>query len=362
MDKIRQNIQDSYDKGILSPQEFLKANIQYTQVLELLEKGGKAAAIGEIRSFGNRGYDFIKTSEGWKFHGKGAGKRAQEHKSTEGEKKIAATSESKTSKPSFDRGEKYHKEQVDYHTQQRDMHKDLADYITKKYSGAKNKEHDDNYNGVDKTLEHHQSKIKVHDQQLQRLEKIRSGDGLLSINHLKVGDKFIAISNGYKEEGKEVPIKITKVDDEGITYMTNQGHVSWVNKKTGSMNGTVTYTHDFSKWKPVDPNTKSANEYESMSASELLKKLNIDNVSQTYYQAKRGSIFDKQNASVDNEATIQKIKSLVIENGKPTKITYESADTPREDYEHEQRAEREYGYTRGKSVVLHWGDKKKTVF
>lgn len=42
-----------------------------------LEKGGKVAFIGEIRSFGGR--DYIKTTEGWKFHGKGTGEKAKEH-------------------------------------------------------------------------------------------------------------------------------------------------------------------------------------------------------------------------------------------------------------------------------------------
>jgi hypothetical protein len=41
-----------------------------------LEKGGPRAAIGEIRQFG--GKDHIKTAEGWKFHGKGTGKKATE--------------------------------------------------------------------------------------------------------------------------------------------------------------------------------------------------------------------------------------------------------------------------------------------
>lgn len=50
-----------------------------------LEKGGKKAQIGEIRPFGSRNY--IKTAEGWKYHGKGTGKKAQAHKA--GTKKAA---------------------------------------------------------------------------------------------------------------------------------------------------------------------------------------------------------------------------------------------------------------------------------
>ena len=44
---------------------------------DLLEKGGKRAVIGERRMFGGRMY--IKTTQGWKFYGKGGGKKAQEH-------------------------------------------------------------------------------------------------------------------------------------------------------------------------------------------------------------------------------------------------------------------------------------------
>lgn len=42
-----------------------------------LEKGGKKAFIGEKRTFGGR--EYIRTTDGWKYHGKGAGAKAQEH-------------------------------------------------------------------------------------------------------------------------------------------------------------------------------------------------------------------------------------------------------------------------------------------
>jgi hypothetical protein len=42
-----------------------------------LEKGGKRAVVGEKRMFGGR--EYIKTMQGWKFHGKGTGVKAQEH-------------------------------------------------------------------------------------------------------------------------------------------------------------------------------------------------------------------------------------------------------------------------------------------
>lgn len=45
-----------------------------------LEKGGKKAFIGETRIHGGR--EYIRTASGWKFHGKGTGKKAAEHKAS----------------------------------------------------------------------------------------------------------------------------------------------------------------------------------------------------------------------------------------------------------------------------------------
>jgi len=42
-----------------------------------IEKGGKRALIGEKRTFAGR--EYIKTTDGWKFHGKGTGAKAQSH-------------------------------------------------------------------------------------------------------------------------------------------------------------------------------------------------------------------------------------------------------------------------------------------
>jgi hypothetical protein len=53
------------------------------QSLDLLEKGGKKAVIGETRAFGGRQY--IKTATGWKFHGKGTSANAKAHKAAAGE-------------------------------------------------------------------------------------------------------------------------------------------------------------------------------------------------------------------------------------------------------------------------------------
>ena len=50
------------------------------QATEFLEKGGKRAQIGETRMYGGRQY--IKTADGWKFHGKGNGVKAKQHVET----------------------------------------------------------------------------------------------------------------------------------------------------------------------------------------------------------------------------------------------------------------------------------------
>jgi len=42
-----------------------------------IEKGGKRAVLGEKRTFGGR--EYIKTIDGWKFHGKGTGEKAKSH-------------------------------------------------------------------------------------------------------------------------------------------------------------------------------------------------------------------------------------------------------------------------------------------
>lgn len=52
-----------------------------------LEKGGKRAQIGEKRMFGGR--EYIKTAEGWKYHGKGRGKKAQAHAAGTQKKRTA---------------------------------------------------------------------------------------------------------------------------------------------------------------------------------------------------------------------------------------------------------------------------------
>jgi hypothetical protein len=67
-------------------------------IIDPLTKGGKRAVVGEIRTFGGR--EYVKTQDGWKFHGKGTGKKAKAHKekATSGEKKEESTSQENNSK------------------------------------------------------------------------------------------------------------------------------------------------------------------------------------------------------------------------------------------------------------------------
>jgi hypothetical protein len=66
-----EEIEKSFDKSELDL-------IEKAVVENNIEKGGSRAILGEIRKFGGR--DYIKTHDGWKFHGKGTGAKAQEHK------------------------------------------------------------------------------------------------------------------------------------------------------------------------------------------------------------------------------------------------------------------------------------------
>lgn len=72
--EIAQQIHNSYNTTSFEKSE--ENNLEKS--LDELEKGGKRAYIGEIRTFGGR--EYIRTSQGWKYHGKGTGKKAQEHK------------------------------------------------------------------------------------------------------------------------------------------------------------------------------------------------------------------------------------------------------------------------------------------
>lgn len=72
--------------------------------VDRIEKGGSRAVLGEIRKFGGR--DYIKTAEGWKFHGKGTGAKAQEHKAdtaTSEKKEEGSKEATKSNKVDFDK-------------------------------------------------------------------------------------------------------------------------------------------------------------------------------------------------------------------------------------------------------------------
>lgn len=69
---IKAQIANSFNtENALSSEELEKSADDF------LEKGGKRAVIGEKRMFGGR--EYIKTAQGWKFHGKGTGEKAKGH-------------------------------------------------------------------------------------------------------------------------------------------------------------------------------------------------------------------------------------------------------------------------------------------
>lgn len=308
-------------------------------IADLLEKGGRPAVEGEERIFG--GNVMKKTAGKWVYV-----RRAQ------GTSKPAANdsndSNATNTKSSFDRGEAHHSEQVSFHTKEKDMHQDIAKYIEKRHGS----------HGSDQ-VKHHTELAKQHDQKLQNLANIKAAGGLMSVNHLKVGDKFIATSR--YPEGKQVSIKITKVDKDYVQYMTDEGHTASLDRKTGrggGGEGSALYVQDFSKWKPADSSKKS--QYEGMPADKFLKEMGIDNVSMTVYQGKRSTIFDRETRNVADVA--DKIKALVEKNGKPTKVTYQKVDTSgSREVSDAMYAEHDYSYHKGTSVTLHWGDKQHTL-
>ena len=80
---------------------------------DFLEKGGKRAVIGEKRQFGGR--EYIKTSAGWKFHGKGGGAKATAHREGALDHHIEAGREVSDS----DALEEYKKHLKNYHEAQK---------------------------------------------------------------------------------------------------------------------------------------------------------------------------------------------------------------------------------------------------
>lgn len=71
-------INSKYNESKNSIKKAHPSDVLASGYFDRLEKGGKRATVGEIRKFGGR--DYIKTADGWKFHGKGTGTKAQVHK------------------------------------------------------------------------------------------------------------------------------------------------------------------------------------------------------------------------------------------------------------------------------------------
>lgn len=86
--QLAKNIQSSYIGERMDQMELEKA------ATETFEKGDRGATIGEIRKFGGR--DYIKTTDGWKFHGKGTATKTKQH--------VAGT---KKSTPEVDNSDKH---------------------------------------------------------------------------------------------------------------------------------------------------------------------------------------------------------------------------------------------------------------
>jgi hypothetical protein len=71
-EQLQESLNEKLEKGEIDEDLFAKAS----EDVDII-KGGKRAVIGEKRTFGGR--EYIKTNDGWKFHGKGTGSKAQGH-------------------------------------------------------------------------------------------------------------------------------------------------------------------------------------------------------------------------------------------------------------------------------------------
>jgi Inorganic Pyrophosphatase len=97
-ERFKQSLKENHGKKL--EKAVLAVRVEQSRALTIIDgfvidlfKGGKKAAIGEIRKFGGR--EYVKTADGWKFHGKGGGKKAQEHVESSG---AEQTHESKAHK------------------------------------------------------------------------------------------------------------------------------------------------------------------------------------------------------------------------------------------------------------------------
>ncbi|MBJ7437144.1 MAG: hypothetical protein JHC54_16040 [Acinetobacter sp.] len=87
-DVFAKALEQQFEKGLITEDQFE----QNLTTSDKLIKGGKKAVIGERRTFGGR--EYVKTASGWKFHGKGTGKKDQEHAKTSKQAIPAAKEES----------------------------------------------------------------------------------------------------------------------------------------------------------------------------------------------------------------------------------------------------------------------------
>ena len=99
-----------------------------------------------------------------------------------------------------------------------------------------------------------------------------------------------------------------------------------------------------------------------MTNKEFLRKHGIQDLSTTYFAAKRSRIFDKDvTYTSESDWRMASLKKLIEENGTPDKVTYKDSSTPQEEIWEMARTEREYDYQKGKHIILQWGDKKEWI-
>ena len=183
---IKQQIAGSYNSTTpqVSKEELEKS------ANDFFEKGGKRAAVGEIRTFGGRQY--IRTTDGWKFHGKGTGKKAQEHSAATSKHSETESAKMKARQAKFKEiYDKVHKEHPGNHNEKtaeiaRQMQAwERGDNIAPKFDGSDKDvmaDLDDHNTNFDKTQS-------AKEQLAQLKEQAKGVKDLLDAN-LAHGQKF----------------------------------------------------------------------------------------------------------------------------------------------------------------------------
>ena len=96
----------------------------------------------------------------------------------------------------------------------------------------------------------------------------------------------------------------------------------------------------------------------NLSNIEVLQKFDINNLVSVWYEAKRSRVHGTERDSLsDQDWKMSEIRRLITEHGAPEKSTNEDNSTPQEQIWEMARTEREYDYTKGKCVVLHFTGK-----